>query len=73
MNSMPRANEGGAIAQDPAEWFKHRSYDYRQFSDLKQMARRKRERNEKIGDSTLCLRDSKERGHQRDAQFFVGN
>ncbi len=26
-----------------AEWFRHRSYDYRQFSDLEEMGRRKRE------------------------------
>jgi glucosyl-3-phosphoglycerate synthase len=28
---------------DAAEWFRHRSYDYRQFSDLEEMGRRKRE------------------------------
>lgn len=28
---------------DAVEWFKHRSYDYRQFSDLGSLARRKRE------------------------------
>jgi glucosyl-3-phosphoglycerate synthase len=28
---------------DAVEWFKHRSYDYRQFSDLGRLARRKRE------------------------------
>ena len=28
---------------DAVEWFKHRSYDYRQFSDLGALARRKRE------------------------------
>ena len=28
---------------DAVEWFKHRSYDYRQFSDLEALARRKRE------------------------------
>jgi glucosyl-3-phosphoglycerate synthase len=28
---------------DAAEWFRHRSYDYRQFSDLEEMSRRKRE------------------------------
>ncbi|WP_337958746.1 glucosyl-3-phosphoglycerate synthase [Rubrobacter naiadicus] len=28
---------------DAAEWFKHRSYDYRQFSDLQELAKRKRE------------------------------
>jgi glucosyl-3-phosphoglycerate synthase len=28
---------------DAAEWFRHRSYDYRQFSDLEAMGRRKRE------------------------------
>ena len=27
---------------DAAEWFSHRSYDYRQFSDLEEMGRRKR-------------------------------
>ena len=28
---------------DAVEWFKHRSYDYRQFSDLEAMGRRKRD------------------------------
>ena len=28
---------------DAVEWFKHRSYDYKQFSDLEALARRKRE------------------------------
>src|SRR3712207_5933693 len=28
---------------DAVEWFKHRSYDYRQFADLEAMERRKRE------------------------------
>jgi glucosyl-3-phosphoglycerate synthase len=28
---------------DAVEWFEHRSYDYRQFSDLEEMGRRKRE------------------------------
>src|SRR5829696_353427 len=28
---------------DAAEWFRHRSYDYRKFSDLEEMGRRKRE------------------------------
>ena len=28
---------------DAAEWFRHRTYDYRQFSDLEEMGRRKRE------------------------------
>ena len=28
---------------DSVEWFKHRSYDYRQFSDFEEMGRRKRE------------------------------
>src|SRR5215212_3834945 len=28
---------------DAAEWFRHRSYDYRQFSDLEEMGRRKRD------------------------------
>ncbi len=28
---------------DAAEWFRHRSYDYRQFSDLEDLARRKHE------------------------------
>ena len=28
---------------DAAEWFEHRSYDYRRFSDLEEMGRRKRE------------------------------
>ncbi|MDF2704230.1 MAG: hypothetical protein K0S10_3176, partial [Rubrobacteraceae bacterium] len=28
---------------DAAEWFRHRSYDYRQFSDLEELGRRKHE------------------------------
>ena len=28
---------------DAAEWFRHRSYDYRQFSDLEKLGLRKRE------------------------------
>ena len=28
---------------DAAEWFRHRSYDYRQFSDLEALGRRKGE------------------------------
>ena len=28
---------------DAVDWFKHRSYDYKQFSDLEALARRKRE------------------------------
>ena len=43
MSPIPRTDEGGAIVQDPAAWFGHRSYDYRQFSDLEEMGRRKRE------------------------------
>jgi glucosyl-3-phosphoglycerate synthase len=43
MSSIPRTDEGGAIARDAAEWFRHRSYDYHQFSDLEEMGRRKRE------------------------------
>src|SRR3712207_4417906 len=43
MSSIPRTDEGGAIAHDAAEWFRHRSYDYRQFSDLEQMGSRKSE------------------------------
>lgn len=30
---------------DAAEWFRHRSYDHAQFSDLEDLARRKREQN----------------------------
>jgi glucosyl-3-phosphoglycerate synthase len=36
-------DEGGSMFVDAVEWFGHRSYDYRQFSDLEEMARRKRE------------------------------
>src|SRR3712207_2735136 len=43
MNSMPRTNEGGAISHDAVEWFRHRSYDYHQFSNLEEMGARKRE------------------------------
>ena len=43
MNSVPKTNGVGAIPQSAAEWFRHRSYDYRQFSNLKTMERRKRE------------------------------
>jgi hypothetical protein len=43
MSPIPRANEGGAIARDAAEWFRHRSYDYHQFSNLEEMGARKRE------------------------------
>jgi glucosyl-3-phosphoglycerate synthase len=43
LNSVPKTNGVGAIPQSAAEWFRHRSYDYRQFSNLKTMERRKRE------------------------------
>ena len=46
MDSIPRANEGGATVQGVAEWFRHRSYDYLQFSDLEKLGRRKREQSE---------------------------
>jgi glucosyl-3-phosphoglycerate synthase len=36
-------DEGASMFVDAAEWFRHRSYDYRQFSDLKKLALRKRE------------------------------
>ncbi|MDP8950000.1 MAG: glucosyl-3-phosphoglycerate synthase [Actinomycetota bacterium] len=36
-------DEGASMFVDAVEWFRHRSYDYRQFSDLKAMGRRKRE------------------------------
>ena len=31
------------MCADTAEWFRHRSYDYQQFSDLQEMGRRKRD------------------------------
>jgi hypothetical protein len=34
MSGMPKTSDGSVIYRDAAEWFKHRSYDYRQFSDL---------------------------------------
>jgi glucosyl-3-phosphoglycerate synthase len=34
--------EGASMFVDAVEWFGHRSYDYRQFSDLDEMAQRKR-------------------------------
>src|ERR687893_1562195 len=37
------ANVRSVMPVDAVEWFKHRSYDYRQFSDLEALARRKRE------------------------------
>src|SRR5215212_135561 len=43
MSGMPKTSDGNIILRDAAEWFKHRSYDYRQFSDLEAMASRKRE------------------------------
>jgi glucosyl-3-phosphoglycerate synthase len=36
-------DEGAFMSVDAAEWFRHRSYDYLQFSDLEAMGRRKRE------------------------------
>jgi glucosyl-3-phosphoglycerate synthase len=36
-------DEGVSMFVDAVEWFGHRSYDYRQFSDLEEMARRKSE------------------------------
>jgi glucosyl-3-phosphoglycerate synthase len=43
MNGMAGTNDGSVIRRDAAEWFRHRSYDYRQFSDLEEMGRRKSE------------------------------
>jgi glucosyl-3-phosphoglycerate synthase len=36
-------DEGASMFVDAAEWFRHRSYDYRRFSDLEEMGLRKRE------------------------------
>jgi glucosyl-3-phosphoglycerate synthase len=36
-------DEGAPMFADAVEWFRHRSYDYRQFSDLEEIGRRKRE------------------------------
>jgi glucosyl-3-phosphoglycerate synthase len=40
---MPETSDGSVIYGDAAEWFRHRSYDYRRFSDLEELSRRKRE------------------------------
>jgi hypothetical protein len=37
MSGMPKTSDGSVIYRDAAEWFKHRSYDYRQFSDLSRL------------------------------------
>ena len=36
-------DEGASMFVDAAEWFRHRSYDYQQYSDIQQMGLRKRE------------------------------
>ena len=41
---MKEGNERGVKRMDARDWFKHRSYDYRQFSDLEELGRRKQER-----------------------------
>lgn len=38
-----RVDESRLGSVDAAEWFRHRSYDYRQFSDIAALAKRKRE------------------------------
>ena len=43
MSGMPKTSDGSVIYRDAAEWFKHRSYDYRQFSDLQALSSRKRD------------------------------
>ena len=43
MSGMPKTSDGSVIYRDAAEWFKHRSYDYRQFSDLEALSSRKRD------------------------------
>ncbi|HEY6712072.1 MAG TPA: hypothetical protein VI055_07360 [Rubrobacter sp.] len=40
---MPKTSDGSVIYRDAAEWFEHRSYDYRQFSDLGALGSRKRD------------------------------
>jgi glucosyl-3-phosphoglycerate synthase len=43
MSGMPKTSDGSFIYRDAAEWFGHRSYDYRQFSDLGALSSRKRD------------------------------
>ena len=43
MSGMPKTSDGSVIYRDAAEWFKHRSYDCRQFSDLEALGSRKRD------------------------------
>src|SRR5215218_4579983 len=43
MSDMPKTRDGSIILRGAAEWFEHRSYDYRQFSDLEAMGRLKRD------------------------------
>ena len=42
MSGMPKTSDGSVIYRDAAEWFEHRSYNYKQFSDLEALGRRKR-------------------------------
>ena|SRR5215204_4897006 len=51
MSHMPKTSDGSVIIRDAAHWFRHRCYDYRQFSDLEALGRRKRERNERMSDA----------------------
>jgi glucosyl-3-phosphoglycerate synthase len=43
MKGKPGTSDGSVIYGDAAKWFRHRSYDYRRFSDLEALGRRKRE------------------------------
>jgi hypothetical protein len=43
VSSTPKTSDGSVTRRDEAEWFKYRSYDFRQFSDLEALAHRKRE------------------------------
>jgi glucosyl-3-phosphoglycerate synthase len=43
MTSLPRTNDRSATVQDAAQWFRRRSYDYRQFADLEALGHRKGE------------------------------
>ncbi len=43
-----KIDRGAIRPTDAAEWFRHRSYDYAQFSDVEELGRRKREQNVKV-------------------------
>jgi hypothetical protein len=56
MSGMPKTSDGSVIYRDAAEWFKHRSYDYRQFSDLQALSSRKRDLGLTVSAVLPCLR-----------------